>query len=898
MKKVIFTLLLSSVMLTAFSQATYYWVGGINAAGGASAGWGTSSNWNTALNGSGTSRPSPSTGNTDILVFDGTNVGGSSATTGAVTVDVTSNEFGALRVINAANVTILRFGTTGTSSLTMNGEGTSALDFLINAGCQLTLSGGTSSLAVQFAPTATVTGEIYGTFTFTGGAHRFTAPANVSKAIIFKSGSTFNQGTGHSGNPFGSTAGTNAVMNDNIYFDAGSTYNYVAGSNPFALTAPASLVDFNLTSTFIVNSATVIQLSGRPYGNLVFNVSQTVTSNPTRLGSLTISSGVTVSNNSNSAIATYGNITVDGTLTFTGLPTFVMCGYTGTQTIGGTGTISSSSRILVASGSSVVLNKSLTFAPATSQTSSVFGTLNLGTATLTGNSFSSFSVRNSTGVNTTGDVTAGSNTLGAISSYTGVSVGMKVIGPGIPDNAVITSTSSPNLIISLPATASTTGATLNVSNTTGSILTSNTGGLNTGLISFNTISLGNTTSYTFNAATATPFPTTATASIGNLTANANITLNKNVSVSGIITLNNAKIIIPALDTLRLPWSSSTISGATSSSYIVTDVSGADIGVLKVDSFSTAKIFPVGTATNYLPVTLTPTSANDGFALSVFQGITTDGTPNGTAMTAAQKAKVVDAVWKISRVSLNADNCIISVNWPASLEGSSFAGYGNSIGIAKYNSAWDVVAGSGDNTANTATNTYNAFSSFAVGQSGFILPVSLSNLSAKEELGKIRIQWNVDAETNVQGYTVERSMDGTNFGAINPVNATGSKQYVAMDNAPSSTNYYRIKVMNKNGSFEYSNVVKIKLGNRNAEIAVFPNPVKGNKLSLQLNNLEKGNASIKLFNNLGQLLFTTSVNYDGGSQLQSIVLPATICKGMYRLVVTNNNTNLQQTIFVD
>lgn len=70
MKRILMTLLFSFTAGFAFSQTTYYWVGGTAAATGVT----TGTNWNTSLDGLGSTRPS-STGATDILIFDGTNLG-------------------------------------------------------------------------------------------------------------------------------------------------------------------------------------------------------------------------------------------------------------------------------------------------------------------------------------------------------------------------------------------------------------------------------------------------------------------------------------------------------------------------------------------------------------------------------------------------------------------------------------------------------------------------------------------------------------------------------------------------------------------------------------------------------------------------------------------------------
>ncbi|HEX3168722.1 MAG TPA: hypothetical protein VHQ93_20785, partial [Chitinophagaceae bacterium] len=71
MKRFLLIMLMIAITGLSFGQTTYYWVGGVASSNSITIG----SNWNTVLNGSGSPRAS-STGATDILVFDGSNVGG------------------------------------------------------------------------------------------------------------------------------------------------------------------------------------------------------------------------------------------------------------------------------------------------------------------------------------------------------------------------------------------------------------------------------------------------------------------------------------------------------------------------------------------------------------------------------------------------------------------------------------------------------------------------------------------------------------------------------------------------------------------------------------------------------------------------------------------------------
>src|SRR5687767_1269788 len=116
MKKVLISMLLTAMLSSAYSQTTYYWIGGPTPVS-----IHTTSNWNTALNGSGSTRPS-STGATDVLIFDGSNISGAVPSTGLVSGPVDGGITCAqLKLINNANV---RFGrTSGTGTITISGDG-------------------------------------------------------------------------------------------------------------------------------------------------------------------------------------------------------------------------------------------------------------------------------------------------------------------------------------------------------------------------------------------------------------------------------------------------------------------------------------------------------------------------------------------------------------------------------------------------------------------------------------------------------------------------------------------------------------------------------------------------------------------------------------------------------
>ncbi|MBS1510252.1 MAG: hypothetical protein JST86_05380, partial [Bacteroidetes bacterium] len=142
----------------------------------------------------------------------------------------------------------------------------------------------------------------------------------------------------------------------------------------------------------------------------------------------------------------------------------------------------------------------------------------------------------------------------------------------------------------------------------------------------------------------------------NMTAGQSVTLNASKAIPGTLTLTSGSFIIPAGLTFTI--SNGTAiggSGFDATKSVVTQVNtgtGAQ-GFLRVNNITagTSYSFPVSDGTNYLPVTLALTgatvTAQNSFSVCNFNGITANGTPNGTAFSAGQKAKVVDAIYTVN-----------------------------------------------------------------------------------------------------------------------------------------------------------------------------------------------------------------------------------------------------------
>jgi len=894
MKKLLFTTMLMAFAMLSFGQTTYYWVGGNGPTS-----FTVNSNWNTALDGSGVSRGAAAP--TDILIFDGSNITGTIVpVTGSVSATSGSASFAQLIIRNNALVTIERITEGGTSTLTVNGGVND--DLQIEAGSSLTIaaSGLTPGNCI-LAMTANATGKVYGNLTLTGGGASLTSVNTIAGgSVFFESGSVCSVNTVNTSRyPFGATA------NRAIIFKDGSILRYLGGNSFFSNTAtnypivlqPGSTCDF-ASSIPSANSTPAHFFNNRDYANVVISGNASVES-----GNFYNIDNLTIENQSSFFLATAGSSPISGNIinngtfgamTPIGTSQLVMVG-TSPQTVSGTGTFNDLGAFSVATDSEVTLLESLNISG--TAISYITGGLNFGNHSLNGTGISENRGRIQfkpayEAITNAATIVEGQNLINFsdVADYDvlEVSPGHLITAPGIipPNTYVIAISSSGTITMSKAAIGS--GSQLTVTGRAATAITSNTAGID-GSVMINangSVTYGSGTNFVFNATTTAPFTTNTSNNLGDVTFNAPATTNRNVTIAGQLTLDNAKLTIRSTDNINIASSGSFVGAFDQNSYIATtaDMATGEAGILTLNGLAVTTLIPVGTSTNYTPVTLTPTTASD-FSINVFEGATVNATPNGTALTADQKNRLVNAVWNINRTS-GTGNCNVTLGWPTVLEGSDFTAFTDAqVGVASYSgSAYSAFVGSGDNTANTASLTVSDFSPMIVGELNTTLPVRLLSFTAQENLNSVKISWKTTSEKDLAKYIVQHAYDGSvgfkNIYTVAAHNLNGTFDYSYVDvNPVAGANYYRLVSEDIDGTQYISEPksVNIKGGDL---ITTYPNPIVDN--SFNVSGLLDGDI-IKITNLKGQVVVTKTAN---GNSSDSINVQH-INPGVYILSVENS-----------
>ncbi len=149
-----------------------------------------------------------------------------------------------------------------------------------------------------------------------------------------------------------------------------------------------------------------------------------------------------------------------------------------------------------------------------------------------------------------------------------------------------------------------------------------------------------------------------------------------------------------------------------------------------------------------------------------------------------------------------------------------------------------------------------------------LPVRLVSFTGQQLEGQVQLKWQSSSEENTSHFEVERSADGKNFSQLLTKKAQGNSttlvSYNAIDNSPlGGTSYYRLKMVDLDGTFEYSKLVAVSAAGT-LQVQAYPNPSKGNGI-----NLVAGNGSKLVLKSVSDL-FGKQVSYqqrNAGENLQ-------------------------------
>lgn len=175
----------------------------------------------------------------------------------------------------------------------------------------------------------------------------------------------------------------------------------------------------------------------------------------------------------------------------------------------------------------------------------------------------------------------------------------------------------------------------------------------------------------------------------------------------------------------------------------------------------------------------------------------------------------------------------------------------------------------------------------------VLPVTLSQFSAKENKSANEINWMTSTEINVENHTVLRSVNAKDWMAIATVDgnawSTSSRAYTVTDERPFDLTYYRLMTTDIDGSLSYSGVVSVNRSASNIiEMSASPVPTQ-NDVNISLSSLHTQSVVLTVNDLSGRTILESTRNIEEGSNLLSVDL-SELAAGSYIVSLRSRSIN--------
>ena len=174
------------------------------------------------------------------------------------------------------------------------------------------------------------------------------------------------------------------------------------------------------------------------------------------------------------------------------------------------------------------------------------------------------------------------------------------------------------------------------------------------------------------------------------------------------------------------------------------------------------------------------------------------------------------------------------------------------------------------------------------------PVKLISFSGYEQYHNINLSWLTTNESKIHAYEVQRSSDGVNFskiGELGPKDGNGGsvKEYKFIDPVPlPGKSYYRLRIVNIDGSEEFSIVISIALKDQMAPDAIkaYPIPFK-NEIAILASFEKSGDAQIQIIDVQGRILQSKKQFVTEGTRALTIGNLQGVHPGVYFVKIIQN-----------
>jgi hypothetical protein len=146
-----------------------------------------------------------------------------------------------------------------------------------------------------------------------------------------------------------------------------------------------------------------------------------------------------------------------------------------------------------------------------------------------------------------------------------------------------------------------------------------------------------------------------------------------------------------------------------------------------------------------------------------------------------------------------------------------------------------------------------------------LPVELTSFTAEKLSQNALLKWSTASERDFSYFSIERSEDGINFSETGRVNSRGSASASASYDFVDfpSASYYRLKMVDLDGSGKYSNIIVLQ-NTKDRYCKVFSK--ESGELEIRVNSPQSGSIKVLVYSVLGQRYAEEEIDLQEGTNV--------------------------------
>ena len=202
----------------------------------------------------------------------------------------------------------------------------------------------------------------------------------------------------------------------------------------------------------------------------------------------------------------------------------------------------------------------------------------------------------------------------------------------------------------------------------------------------------------------------------------------------------------------------------------------------------------------------------------------------------------------------------------------------------------------DAAAATGTCTLNNSAVFA--EDFNPVPLELTSFGGQVKGTNHRLEWITLNERNVSHFDIEQSGDGTVFTTVGTVKAVGNsieKQIYKFEQTPQYlTTFYRLRMVDLDGTTDFSKTISLTAPSKKASFKAFPNPTTDN-LNVNFNPETTEEAALQVMDMVGRIVFTQKINVEANEVYPLSISTQNWAKGQYFITIRTSKGVLGQKI---